>query len=172
MSTEDLKFPTGRFQRPTGPLDPGTRAKHIETIAATPKLLSDAIGALTEKQLDTPYRPDGWTVRQVVHHVPDSHMNAYIRVKLALTENAPLIKTYDEDAWAQLSDSRDTPVAVSLAMVTALHDRWVRLLRSMKPGDFQKTLTHPEHGPITVDFLVALYAWHGPHHVGHVKSVR
>lgn len=172
MTTDALKFPTGRFHRPTGPLDPATRAKHIETLAATPKMLSDAVGGLTEKQLDTPYRPDGWTVRQVVHHVSDSHMNAYIRVKLALTESAPLIKTYDEDAWAKLSDSRDTPVEVSLAMVTALHDRWVRLLRSMKPDDFEKTLTHPEHGPITVDFLVALYAWHGPHHVGHVKSVR
>lgn len=172
MSTNDLRFPTGRFQRPTGPLDPARRAKHIETIAATPRLMSDAVRGLSEKQLDTPYRPEGWTVRQVVHHLPDSHVNAYIRIKLALTENAPLIKTYDENAWAQLADSRDTPVDVSLAMLTALHDRWVRLLRAMKPEDFQKALTHPEHGAITVDYLVALYAWHGPHHVGHVNSVR
>jgi hypothetical protein len=173
MTSDDkLRFPTGRFQRPAGPLDPAQRAKHVDTIAETPRRLSDAVRGLTETQLDTPYRPGGWTVRQVVHHLPDSHANAYIRVKLALTENAPLIKTYDEDAWAQLADSRETPVDVSLTMLTALHDRWVRLLRAMKPDDFQKTLTHPEHGPITVDFLVALYAWHGPHHVGHVLSVR
>ena len=168
MTTDDLRFPTGRFQRPSGPLDPAQRAKHIETIAATPKLLTDAVRGLSEKQLDTPYRPDGWTVRQVVHHVPDSHMNAFIRMKLALTEDAPPVKAYDEDAWAKLADAQG-PVDPSLALLTALHERWVRLLKSMKPEDFLRTVTHPDHGPITVDFLLALYAWHGPHHVGHVK---
>lgn len=169
---DELRFPTGKFHRPTGPLDGAQRARLIDTIAATPKLLADAVRGLSEKQLDTPYRPDGWTVRQVIHHVPDSHMNAYVRIKLALTENAPLVKTYDEAAWAKLSDSRDTPVDVSLSLVTALHDRWVRLLRAMKPADFGKTMTHPEHGAITIDYLLALYAWHGPHHVGHIAGLR
>jgi hypothetical protein len=171
MSDEALRFPVGRFKRPTGPLDPAERAKHIKTLADTPKDLVKALDGITEKQLDTPYRDGGWTVRQVVHHLPDSHMNAYCRVKFALTENAPTVKAYDEDAWAQLADSR-MPIAPSVALLTGLHERWVKLLQSMKPEDFQRAVTHPEHGPITVDFLLALYAWHGPHHVGHVKLVR
>lgn len=172
MTNDDLRFPIGRFQRPAGPLDAATRARHIETIAATPKLFAEAVRGLSEQQIDSPYRPDGWTVRQVVHHVPDSHMNAFIRMKLALTEDAPRVFAYDENEWAKLPDVRDTPIEVSLTMLTALHDRWVRLLRAMKPEDFQRTVTHPEHGPITVDFLLALYAWHGPHHTGHVKAVK
>jgi hypothetical protein len=170
MTDEALRFPVGRFKRPTGPLDPAERARHIRTLAETPKNLAKALAGMTEKQLDTPYREGGWTIRQVVHHLPDSHMNAYCRVKFALTENAPSIKAYDEDAWAQLADSR-MPIAPSVAILTGLHERWVTLLESMKPEDFQRTVTHPEHGPITVDFLIALYAWHGPHHVGHVKLV-
>jgi uncharacterized damage-inducible protein DinB len=168
----DLRYPVGKFARPAGPLDPATRARHIDAIAATPKALADALRGLTEPQIDTPYRDGGWTVRQVAHHVPDSHINAYIRIKLALTENAPLIKTYDENEWAKLSDSRDTPVDVSLTLLTALHDRWVRLLRAMKPEDFAKALTHPDHGPITLDFILALYAWHGTHHVAHITELR
>jgi len=172
VTTDDLRYPTGKFHRPTGPLTPAQRADIIDSIAATPRNLSDAIRGLTDRQLDTPYRPEGWTVRQVVHHVADSHLNAYTRVKLALTESAPLIKTYDEAEWAKLSDAREAPADVSLALLTALHDRWVRLLRSMKPADFAKTMTHPEHGPITIDFLLALYGWHGPHHIGHIMSLR
>lgn len=171
MSDEQLKFPTGRFKRPAGPLDPAERAKMIRTIADTPKNLARALEGLTEKQLDTPYRPGGWSIRKVVHHLADSHMNAYCRVKFAMTENAPAIKAYDEDAWAQLPDS-EMPIAPSMSLLAGLHERWVKLLESMKPEDFQRTVTHPEHGPITVDFLVALYAWHGPHHVGHVRLVR
>jgi uncharacterized damage-inducible protein DinB len=169
---DTLRFPTGKFQRPTSPLDAAERARIIDTIAATPKNLADAVRGLNDKQLDTPYRPEGWTVRQVVHHVADSHMNAFIRVKLALTESAPLIKTYDEAEWAKLTDGRTGPIDVSLALLTALHDRWVRLLRSLKPTDFGKTMTHPEHGAITVDYLLSLYAWHGPHHVAHVTGLR
>jgi uncharacterized damage-inducible protein DinB len=172
MTDDTLRFPTGRFQRPAGPLDAAQRAKHIETIAATPRLLTDALRGLTEAQVDSAYRPGGWTVRQVAHHLADSHMNAYVRVKLALTESAPAVTAYDENAWAQLPDSMETPADVSLSLLTALHDRWTRLLRSLKAEDFQRTVTHPEHGPITVDFLLALYAWHGPHHVGHVKAVQ
>jgi uncharacterized damage-inducible protein DinB len=169
---DDLRFPTGRFQRPVTPLAADQRARILDVIDPTPGQLAEAVRGLDERQLDTPYRPDGWTLRQVVHHVADSHMNAYIRCKLALTESAPLVKTYDEAEWAKLSDSRDTPVAVSLTLLTALHDRWLRVLRSLKPDDFTRTLTHPEHGPITVDYLLALYAWHGPHHVAHVTGLR
>jgi hypothetical protein len=172
MTTPDLRFPIGKFQRPAGPLDAATRAKHIETIASTPKNLADAMRGMTDAQLDTPYRPDGWTARQVIHHLPDSHMNAFIRMKLALTEDAPPVTAYDEDAWAKLPDVMETPVDVSLTMLTALHQRWVALLRAMKPEDFQRTVTHPQNGKISIDFLLALYAWHGPHHVAHVKSVR
>jgi uncharacterized damage-inducible protein DinB len=171
-ASDELRFPTGKFHRPTGPLDATERARIIDVLAATPKKLGDAVRGLNDKQLDTPYRADGWTVRQVVHHVADSHMNAYIRVKLALTEHAPLIKTYDEAEWAKLIDARTGAVDVSLSLLTALHDRWVRLLRSLKPGDFSKTMTHPEHGAITIDYLLSLYAWHGPHHVAHVTGLR
>jgi uncharacterized damage-inducible protein DinB len=171
MTDIDLRFPTGRFTRPTGSLSAADRAKHVRTIAETPKLLSDALSGMTDKQLDTPYRPDGWTVRQVVHHMADSHMNAFIRIKLALTEDAPLVKAYDEDAWSKLADSQ-IPITSSVTLLTSLHERWVKLLESMKAEHFERTVTHPERGPITVDFLLALYAWHGPHHVGHVKLVR
>jgi hypothetical protein len=169
---DELRFPTGKFHRPKGPLDATERTRIIDVIAATPKNLTEAVRGLNDKQLDTPYRTDGWTVRQVVHHVADSHMNAFIRVKLALTESAPTIKTYDEAEWARLTDGRTGPVDVSLALLTALHDRWVRLLRSLKPADFAKTMTHPEHGAITIDYLLSLYAWHGPHHVAHVTGLR
>ena len=171
MSDESLRFPVGRFKRPTGPLQPAERAAMIRTIAETPKNLAAALDGLTEQQLDTPYREGGWTVRQVVHHLPDSHINAYCRMKFALTENAPPVKAYDEDAWAKLPDSQ-MPIMPSVMMLTGLHMRWVSLLESMKPEDFQRTVTHPQHGPITVDFLLALYSWHGPHHVGHVKLVK
>lgn len=169
---DELRYPIGPFKRPTGPLDPAQRKQVIDAIAATPKNLADAVRGLNDRQLDTPYRPGGWTVRQVVHHVADSHMNAYIRLKLALTENAPLIKTYDEAEWAKLNDSRETPVQVSLTLLTALHDRWERVLRAMTNADFARTLTHPDHGLITVDSLLAIYGWHGPHHTAHITNLR
>ena len=171
MSDESLRFPIGRFKRPAGPLSPAERAAMIRTIADTPKNLSEALKGITEQQLDTPYRSGGWTARQVVHHLPDSHMNAFIRMKLAITANSPTVTAYDEDEWAKLADAQ-MPIAPSVTLLTALHERWTTLLESMKPEDFSRTVTHPEHGPITVDFLLALYSWHGPHHVGHVKLVR
>ena len=171
MSDESLRFPVGRFKRPSGPLSPAERKAMIKIIADTPKNLSDALKGVTEKQLDTPYRPGGWTARQVVHHLPDSHMNAFIRMKLAITADAPTVTAYDEDEWAKLADAQ-MPIAPSVTLLTALHERWVKLLEAMKPEDFSRAVTHPEHGPITVDFLLALYSWHGPHHVGHVKLVR
>ena len=171
QSTLDLRYPTGRFSRPAA-LDEAGRAAAIEIIAGTPRKLRDAVAGLSDSQLDTPYRPDGWTVRQVVHHVADSHMNAYIRFKLALTEDVPTIKPYEEGAWAELADTRVVPVDVSLALLDSLHVRWIALLRAMTPADFERMLTHPESGRQRLEQVLALYAWHGPHHVAHVTSLR
>ncbi len=168
---EDLRYPVGRFQRPQS-LDPQQRRAAIETIAEAPTKLRAAVAGLSDAQLDTPYRPDGWTVRQVVHHVPDSHLNAYTRFKLALTEDTPTIMTYKVAAWATLEDSNSTPVATSLALLDAVHDRWIRILRAMTPSDFSRTLKHPENGIMTLDQMLALYEWHSRHHVAHVTGLR
>src|SRR5690348_1735115 len=173
QSAEDaLRYPTGRFHRPRGPLSEAQRREMIDVIARTPKDLRAVVLGLSEKQLDTPYRPGGWTVRQVVHHVPDSHLNAFVRCKLALTEDQPMIKPYDEAAWAKLADVRDTPIETSLTLLDALHDRWVRLLRAMSASDFARTLNHPDwDAPMSLDTVLALYSWHGPHHVAHITSL-
>jgi uncharacterized damage-inducible protein DinB len=174
MSTEDeLRFPIGRFQRPKRPLDRAERRQMIDAIARTPGEIRAAIRGLSDAQLDTPYRAGGWTVRQVVHHVPDSHMNAFIRFKLALTEDTPTIKPYDEAAWAKLADARDTPIETSLTLLSALHARWVGLLGAMADDDFRRTLNHPEwDAPMSLDSMLALYAWHGPHHTAHITNLR
>ena len=169
--TQDLRFPTGKFQRPAE-LDASGRAKAIEVVAAVPARLREAVKGLTKDQIETPYRPGGWTLRQVVHHVADSHLNAYIRFKLALTEDTPTIKPYDEAAWAELQDSATVPIETSLSLVDAVHERWVVLLRAMTPADFERVLVHPESGRQRLDQMLALYAWHGPHHVAHVTSLR
>jgi DinB superfamily len=170
--SDDPRYPIGHFQR-RDELTVDERAAMVEQIAAAPAHLRAAIAGLNDAQLDTPYRDGGWTVRQVAHHLPDSHLNAYVRLKLALTENEPVIKPYDEARWAKLADSRDTPPAVSLALLDALHTRWVILLKSLAPTDFRRTLRHPDHdGTLTLDWLVALYAWHGRHHVAHITSLR
>lgn len=170
-STPDLRFPTGRFQRPAS-LDDAARARALEVIEATPKRLREAVRGLTAEQIETPYRPGGWTVRQVVHHVPDSHLNAYVRFKLALTENEPTIKPYDEAAWAGLADAKVVPIETSLTLLDAVHERWMAILRAMQPSDFERTLVHPESGRQRLDQVLALYAWHGPHHIAHVTSLR
>lgn len=167
----DPRYPIGKFES-RQVLSADDRRRMIEDIAATPANLRRAVEGLDPEKLDTPYRDGGWTARQVVHHVPDSHLNAYIRLKLALTESEPTIKPYDEAAWAKLSDSRDTPIETSLALLESLHTRWVGLLRSMDPVDFARTFRHPEHGAVTIDWLVAMYSWHGRHHVGHISSLR
>lgn len=168
----DPRYPVGKFES-RNELTPDERRAMIDQIAAAPVRLRDAVRGLNEEQLDTPYRDGGWTVRQVIHHVPDSHLNAYIRTKLALTEEEPTIKPYDEAVWAELEDSRSTPPEVSLTLLESLHARWVGLLRSLKDSDFQRTFRHPEHGGIqTIDWLVALYSWHSRHHVGHITSLR
>ncbi len=171
MSEVDkLRYPVGKFQRPTAPLDATTRTAFVKTIEDTPARFRALVAPLSAAQLDTPYRPDGWTIRQVVHHVPDSHMNAFIRIKLALTEDAPAIKTYEEQLWAELPDVTRTPVDVSLRLLEALHERWVALLRGMAESDFQKVLVHPEWGRMTVDEVLALYAWHCGHHAAHIEQ--
>src|SRR5690349_19140931 len=169
---DDLRYPIGRFTRPTGALTDQQRRAMIDTVAATPAQLRAAVKGLDQKQLETPYRPGGWTVRQLVHHVPDSHMNSYVRCRLALTEEQPAIKTYHEDRWAELSDARKLPVDVSLALLESLHIRWLDLLRSLSEADWKRAFQHPELGPVTLEKNAALYAWHGRHHVAHVTSLR
>jgi hypothetical protein len=171
----DLRYPIGKFQW-TAPESEEQSAKdragYIEVLAKIPGHMRSAVLDLKPEQLDTPYRPEGWTVRQVVHHVPDSHVNAYIRFKLALTEEQPPIKPYKEAEWAKLADSNITPIEVSLHLLAALHSRWVDLLRSMQPSDFGRTLYHPEHGVLTLDRMLAMYAWHSTHHVTHITALR
>lgn len=167
----DPRYPIGPFTPDSNPT-PETRTRHIEEIAALPAKTRAALQGLTPPQLDTPYREGGWTVRQVAHHVPDSHMNAYIRFKLALTENVPTIKPYEEAAWARLKDSEVTSIEVSLNLLEALHIRWVNLLRGMKPEDFNRKLNHPESGVQTLDHILSIYSWHGRHHLGHITSLR
>jgi hypothetical protein len=167
----DLSFPIGKFHF-EGPLTDEQRKKCIDDIALVPANLRSVVSGLADARLDTPYRPGGWTVRQVVHHVPDSHMNAYIRFKLALTESDPTIKPYEQQLWAELADTKSTPVEVSLALLDSLHDRWVRLLRSLKAEDWHRTFRHPELGLVSLEKNLALYAWHGRHHVAHITALR
>jgi len=169
---ETLRFPVGRFAPRDAPLSPEERRRHIAEIATAPADLRAAVAGLDPARLDTPYRPGGWTVRQVVHHVPDSHMNSYVRFKLALTEDRPTIKPYDQAEWARLADGTLADVGVSLRLLEALHVRWVALLESLDERDWSRPLVHPEMGDITLDFLLQLYAWHGHHHVAHITSLR
>jgi uncharacterized damage-inducible protein DinB len=167
----DRRYPIGKFSY-DGHLTEDQRRNFLDEIAQTPAKLRAAVKGLSEPQLDTPYRPGGWTVRQVLHHVPDSHLNAYVRFKLALTENEPAIKPYAEDRWAELADTKTTPPEVSLTLLESLHDRWVRLLRSLTSEEWKRTFLHPELGAMTLEKTLALYAWHGRHHVAHVTALR
>jgi uncharacterized damage-inducible protein DinB len=171
----DLRYPIGKFQYVEPAREERAQADreaYIATLAALPAQMRAVVQKLSADQLDTPYRPEGWTVRQLVHHVPESHMNAYIRFKLALTEEQPAIKTYDEAAWARLPDNSVTPVEVSLQLLASLHSRWVDTLHAMRPSDFGRTLYHPEHGILPLDRMLALYAWHSTHHLAHITSLR
>jgi len=167
----DLRYPIGPFNLKNTPGDEEIRIA-IDAISEAPAKLRAAVECLIPEQLDTPYRPGGWTVRQVAHHVPDSHLNSYCRFKLALTEDEPTIKGYHEDRWAELEDSRAAPVEVSLALLESLHKRWVTLLKSLEPADFQRMFRHPELGLVTLAQNACLYAWHGRHHVAHITSLR
>ncbi len=167
----DLRYPVGKFHF-EGPLTSEQKQKCIDEIAHAPGNLRTAVSSLSQQQLDTPYRDGGWTVRQVVHHVPDSHLNAYTRFKLALTEEEPTIKPYAEDRWAQLADTRATPIEVSLTLLDSLHDRWSRLLQSLQSEDWKRSFRHPELGLVSLERNLALYAWHGRHHVAHITALR
>jgi hypothetical protein len=169
---EDLRYPIGKFAY-AGSLSPTARSACIDRIAAAPAKLRAAVAGLSEAQLNTAYRPQGWTIRQVIHHVPDSHLNAYTRFRLALTETVPTIKPYEEARWAELPDARSAPIEISLGLLDALHVRWVLLLRQLKPGDWARTYNHPEHHrEWTLDEVLAMYAWHGEHHAAHITSLR
>jgi hypothetical protein len=167
----DLRYPIGKFNYVDSP-SPEERTQLIQEIERAPANLRAAVAGLSPQQLDTPYRPEGWTVRQVAHHVPDSHLNAYVRFKLALTEDEPTVKPYFEDRWVKLADTQATPVEVSLALLESLHDRWVRLLRFLQPEDWKRQFRHPELGLVSLEKNLALYAWHGRHHVAHITSLR
>jgi hypothetical protein len=169
---DDLKFPTGRFESLGRPLTAEERADRIAAIGAHPTNMRAAVAGLDDAQLDTPYREGGWTVRQVVHHVVDSHVNSYIRFKLAVTEHNPRIVTYDQSAWAELADGKSAAVETSLAILDALHARWVAFLRARSDGDFSRTVQHPEWGHISVDFLLEVYGWHCAHHEAHITRLR
>jgi uncharacterized damage-inducible protein DinB len=167
----DPRFPTGKFHF-NPDVTPEMRRQSIAAIREAPSALRAAVRGLSDAQLNTPYREGGWTVRQVVHHVPESHMNAFVRFKLALTEDNPTIKPYNEDAWSKLADVPRAPIETSLALLDALHERWVTLLEQLKPEDFQRPLVHPAMGPLTLDYLLQMYAWHGRHHAAHVTTLR
>src|SRR5438270_4535645 len=167
----DPRFPIGKFHY-EGPPSAEVRDKFIEEIEHAPGALRAAVQGLSPEQLETPYRDGGWTVRQVVHHLPDSHMNAYVRFKLALTEKEPTIKTYAEDRWAELPDTKSTPIEVSLTLLESLHERWAQLLRSLSPEEWKRQFRHPQLGEVPLEKNVALYAWHGRHHVAHVTELR
>ena len=167
----DLRYPIGQFKLDAD-FTETQRPSFIDDISDTPRKLRLAVEGLSPEQLDAPYRPGGWTVRQVVHHLPDSHLNSYTRFKLALTEDEPIIKPYFEDRWAELDDYRITPIEVSLTLLESLHRRWVLLLRSLTDGDFARTFQHPELGVVSLNKNVALYAWHGNHHIAQITSLR
>jgi hypothetical protein len=167
----DARFPIGKFTY-DGPPSQQQRDRFIDDIEAAPVALREAVRGLSRQQIETPYRDGGWTVRQVVHHVPESHMNAYIRFKLALTEDEPTIKPYMEDRWAQLPDVQSTPLEVSLALLDALHDRFVQVLRGIKSEQWERAFRHPELGLVTLERNLALYSWHGRHHVAHITELK
>ncbi len=166
----DPRYPIGKFEMPAH-ITPQRRSEAIAEIASTPKKMRATVAGLNDAQLDTPYRDGGWTVRQVVHHVPDSHMNAFIRLRLALTEDNPTIKPYNESEWANLADAK-APIAVSQTLLDALHERWDLTWRGMKQEDFARPLIHPDHGQKNIDWMLFMYEWHGKHHTAHITHLR
>lgn len=171
MDLEQLQYPTGRLTFEPSP-DAAKRTALIDKIAAVPALIRAAVEGLSDEQLDTPYRPDGWSVRQVVHHLPDSHINSYVRFKLALTEDNPVIRTYDQEGWAATADSKTGAVGPSLDMLDSLHVRWTDWLRTLTAEQWQRKFQHPEMGEIGLDMNLQVYAWHGHHHLGHITNLK
>jgi hypothetical protein len=169
---EHLRYPIGRMPRVSQPLDPAARASHLAILESTPARFRSLALGLTAAELDAPYRPGGWTRRQVIHHLPESHMNAYIRMKLAATEDSPIVKTYDEARWANLADAKTAPIEMSLALLDALHQRWVTFLRALPEADWQRAFQHPEWGTVTIGESLTMYSWHCRHHAGHLEVGR
>jgi|SRR5580700_182359 hypothetical protein len=169
--TNDPRYPLGKFSF-EGNMTEQQKARCLDDIEQTPARLRAAVSGLNDQQLDTPYRDAGWTVRQVVHHVPDSHMNSYVRFKLALTEDEPTIRPYMENLWAELPEAKSAPIELSLTLLESLHQRWMLALRGIKPEEWKRNLRHPEMGLLSLEKTLALYAWHGRHHVAHVTSLR
>lgn len=167
----DLRYPIGPIDR-TPSLTAGERAQRIDALSTVPTQLRRAVSGLSDEQLDTPYRPEGWTTRQIVHHVADSHMNAYVRFRLGLTEDNPTIRPYDQAAWGELHDVRHVAVELSLGLLDGLHERLDHLLRAQRASQFARTIVHPENGPMTLDALLSVYAWHGKHHTAQVTRLR
>jgi uncharacterized damage-inducible protein DinB len=167
----DHRYPIGKFQK-LDTITDDQRKEFIKNIAEAPEKIRTTVIGLSEHQLNTSYREGGWTVRQVIHHLPDSHLNAYTRFKIAITEESPTIKTYHENLWAELYDARTAPIDTSLQLLESLHKRWVMFLQSLKPSDFSRTFHHPEHGIMNLDSLLQLYSWHGRHHVAQIISLR
>lgn len=167
----DLQYPVGKFERQANYTALEIQ-ESIEVLEKLPQQMRTSVAGLSAEQLETPYREGGWSLLQVVHHVPDSHINSFVRFKLALTEENPTIKPYDEAAWAELSDSRDTPIETSLDLLESLHARWVIVLRSIKPEQWKRTFNHPQNGSMTLEHALALYAWHSRHHLGHITQTR
>lgn len=168
---DSLRFPIGHYQPPS-PISTDTRTAWMKSLAATADKLTEAVSGLSEEQLDTPYREGGWSVRQTVHHIADSHMNSYVRFRLALTEENPTIKPYAEDRWAVLPDARHANVELSLHLIEALHARWVLLLKGISDADWQRTFIHPVSGQQTLENTLGLYAWHGEHHTAQITRLR
>jgi len=171
MDTPDLRYPVGKFKFPDV-VSVDDRMRFVTEITEAPMRLRSAVSGLNEAQLDRPYREGGWTVRQVAHHVPDSHLNSYLRFRWALTEDQPDIKAYHEDRWAELPDARTAPVEISLALLESLHARWAALLHALTDAEWKRTFRHPELGPVSLEKNAALYAWHGRHHVAHITGLR
>ncbi len=171
MTDPEKRYPIGSFAPPAS-MSPDDRARYLKQVEALPAEVRTAVAGLSDDRLDTSYRPGGWTVRQVVHHLADSHMNGYVRFRWTLTEEEPAIKTYDQDGWAALDDARRMSVVPSLALLDALHARWVRLCRSLSEADWEEAYHHPKGGRMTLDEALGHYAWHGRHHAAHITTLR
>ena len=171
MTLEQLRYPIGKFVTPDT-ITSNDRDRYINDLEILPQQIRNAVSGLDDRQLDTPYRPEGWTIRQVIHHLPDSHLNSYIRFKWTLTEEQPLIKAYNEQLWAELPDGKTAPIQISLSLLESIHSRWVWFLRNIKEEDWQRCFTHPETNKLVpLDVNLSLYSWHGKHHLAHIRSV-